>query len=317
MKLILVDQSTGSLKSVRLNAATWSIGLGAVCLVLVLIFLGLKQFALKDSRVALEMLNRWQTQLQQQKAVLNNLDRGIAQNLDASASRMANLQARLARLDALGQRLTEVAGLQEGEFDFSEPPGLGGPSVDSSEFSDGLIMPAHKRSERSFNEQVAQLSQEIESREYQLAILEQVFFHKKQLQAASLYGKPVQKGWVSSAYGMRTDPITGKRAWHNGIDIAATLGSPVMAIAAGVVTFAGEKSGYGKMIEINHGNDVTTRYGHHDTLKATTGDIVRKGQIIGEMGSSGRSTGPHVHYEIFKKGRSVDPSVFIHRAPRS
>lgn len=178
-------------------------------------------------------------------------------------------------------------------------------------------MPAHKRSERSFNEQVAQLSQEIESREYQLAILEQVFFHKKQLQAASLYGKPVQKGWVSSAYGMRTDPITGKRAWHNGIDIAATLGSPVMAIAAGVVTFAGEKSGYGKMIEINHGNDVTTRYGHHDTLKATTGDIVRKGQIIGEMGSSGRSTGPHVHYEIFKKGRSVDPSVFIHRAPRS
>lgn len=291
--------------------------MGGICLVLVVVFLGFKQFALKDSRVALDMLNRWQTQLQQQKAELDNLDRGIEQNLDASASRMANLQARLSRLDALGQRLTEVADLQEGEFDFSEPPGLGGPVVDSRDFSDGLMVPARNRTERSFKEQVAQLSQEIESREYQLAILEQVFFHKKQLQAASLYGKPVQKGWISSAYGMRTDPITGKRAWHNGIDIAATLGSPVMAIAAGVVTFAGEKSGYGKMIEINHGDGVTTRYGHHDALRAASGDIVRKGQIIGEMGSSGRSTGPHVHYEIFKKGRSVDPSVFIHRAPRS
>ena len=317
MKLILVDQSTGSLKSVRLNAVSWSIGLAAVCLVLVVIFLGLKQFALKDSRVALEMLNRWQTQLQQQKIELNNLDREIAQNLDASASRMANLQARLARLDALGQRLTEVADLQESEFEFSEPPGLGGPSVDPSYFSEGLVLSPDSKTERSFRKQVLQLSQEIESREHQLAILEQVFFHKKQLQAASLYGRPVHKGWVSSAYGMRTDPITGKRAWHNGIDIASTLGSPVMAIAAGVVTFAGEKSGYGKMIEINHGDGVTTRYGHHDTLKAATGDIVRKGQIIGEMGSSGRSTGPHVHYEIFKKGRSVDPSVFVHRAPRS
>jgi murein DD-endopeptidase MepM/ murein hydrolase activator NlpD len=213
--------------------------------------------------------------------------------------------------------LTEVAGLQEGEFDFSQPPGLGGPAVQSDTQLAALTSASGETSERTFKARVMQLSQEIENREYQLAILEQVFFQKRQLKAASLYGRPVSKGWISSAYGMRTDPITGKRAWHNGIDIAGKLGSSVSAIASGVVTYAGEKSGYGKMIEINHGDGVKTRYGHHQALTVTTGDIVRKGQVIGEMGSSGRSTGPHVHYEIYKAGRSVDPSVFIHKAPRS
>jgi murein DD-endopeptidase MepM/ murein hydrolase activator NlpD len=317
MKLILVDQSTGTLRSIRLNAVTWSIGVTVVCLVSALVLLGFEKLALKESRAALDMLNRWQVQVQHQKSQLDGLSRDMEQNLDASASRMANLQARLSRLDALGQRLTEVANLEEGEFNFSEPLGLGGPFVNSDENLQVLITPSAGRSEQAFKVRVLRLSEEIANREYQLAILEQVFFQKRQLQAASLYGRPVSKGWVSSAYGMRTDPISGARAWHNGIDIAGTLGSPITAIASGVVTHAGHKGGYGKMIEINHGDGVKTRYGHHQTLKVATGDIVRKGQVIGEMGSSGRSTGPHIHYEIFKKGRWVDPSVFIHRAPRS
>ena len=113
---------------------------------------------------------------------------------------------------------------------------------------------------------------------------------------------------------MRTDPISGKRAWHNGIDIAGSAGTSVIAIASGIVTFSGEKSGYGKMVEINHGGGVVTRYAHHRRLSVATGELVKNGQKIGEMGSSGRSTGPHVHYEIYKNERSIDPAIYIYRS---
>jgi murein DD-endopeptidase MepM/ murein hydrolase activator NlpD len=121
---------------------------------------------------------------------------------------------------------------------------------------------------------------------------------------------------MSSRFGHRIDPITRNRAWHNGVDFAGKEGADVIAVAAGVVVFAGQRSGYGKMIELNHGSGYSTRYGHHKDLVVKPGDIVRKGQVIGLMGSSGRSTGPHVHFEVFKHGRAVDPSTYIHRASR-
>ena len=118
---------------------------------------------------------------------------------------------------------------------------------------------------------------------------------------------------------MRTDPITGKRAWHNGIDIASKEGAPVIAMAPGVVTFAGTKPGYGKVVDIDHGGGLKTRYAHQRELSVETGLFVRKGRQIGEVRSTGRSTGPHVHYEIHKNGRSIDPAQFVYKAspPRS
>jgi len=129
-------------------------------------------------------------------------------------------------------------------------------------------------------------------------------------------GRPVKKGWMSSRFGMRVDPITGKRAFHNGVDFAGKLGADVVAVAAGVVVYADARSGYGEMVEINHGGGFSTRYGHHDKLIVKVGDIVKKGQVVGKMGSSGRSTGPHVHYEVYKNGRVVDPSSYVQRASR-
>jgi len=121
---------------------------------------------------------------------------------------------------------------------------------------------------------------------------------------------------MASGFGLRIDPITGKQAWHNGVDFAGKDGADVIAVAAGVVVYSGLRSGYGKMVEINHGSGYSTRYGHHKALTVKAGDIVRKGEVIGLMGSSGRSTGPHVHFEVFKNGRIVDPASYIHRASR-
>lgn len=129
-------------------------------------------------------------------------------------------------------------------------------------------------------------------------------------------GRPVKKGWMSSRFGRRTDPFNGQVAWHNGVDFAGKLKSDIVSVAAGVVTWSGPRYGYGEMVEINHGNGFTTRYAHNSENKVAIGEVVKKGQVIALMGTSGRSTGPHVHFEVYKHGRAVDPSSYIHRTHR-
>ncbi|MDO7572425.1 MAG: M23 family metallopeptidase, partial [Pseudomonadales bacterium] len=251
-----------------------------------------------------------------QHRAIQTFDRELSLNLEVSAARIARLESRLLRLDALGQRLSEYAALDDAEFDFTQPTGLGGPSAVGLEAAAGFEQ-VIEPTEADLKNRLAFMSADIERRSDQLAVIERVLLRQQRVDDASLFGKPVAKGWVSSNYGMRTDPFSGKRAWHNGVDIAGKAGVDVVAIASGIVTFAGTKSGYGKMVEINHGGGVITRYGHHESLAVSAGDLVKKGQKIGGMGSSGRSTGPHVHYEIHKNKRSIDPSIYIHRLPRS
>ena len=225
----------------------------------------------------------------------------------AYALRIAQLQARIVRLDALGERLTKVGRLDEGEFDFSQAPAMGGP--ESPVGQRGYQIPA-------YIELLDQLAHDIEDREQQLGVLETLLAKRKMDRDVFIAGRPVKKGWMSSSFGKRTDPITGNRAWHDGVDFAGKDGADVISVAAGVVVYADTRNGYGKMVEINHGGGYSTRYGHHKDLKVKSGDIVRKGEVIGLMGSSGRSTGPHVHFEVFKNGRVVDPSTYIHRTSR-
>jgi murein DD-endopeptidase MepM/ murein hydrolase activator NlpD len=127
-------------------------------------------------------------------------------------------------------------------------------------------------------------------------------------------GRPITSGWLSSYFGIRTDPFTGKKERHKGLDFAGKLGSDVVAVASGVVTWAGRRYGYGNLVEINHGNGYSTRYGHNDKITVKVGDAVKKGQIIAKMGSTGRSTGPHVHFEVLHKGKQVDPMSYIKTA---
>ena len=150
----------------------------------------------------------------------------------------------------------------------------------------------------------------------QLEVLDDLLVSKKLQADTFVAGRPIKKGWLSSRYGKRIDPFTGKTAWHNGVDFAGKVGADIIAVASGVITTAQSRTGYGKTVEINHGGGYKTRYAHAKELFVDVGDVVRKGDLIAAMGSTGRSTGPHVHFEVFKNGRTVDPAAYLQRTPR-
>ncbi len=160
------------------------------------------------------------------------------------------------------------------------------------------------------------LANQIEDREQQLATLDALMAKRKIQREIFIAGRPIKKGWMSSRYGRRTDPFNGRIAWHAGVDFAGKMGSDIVSVAAGVVTWSSKRSGYGQMVEVNHGGGFSTRYAHNSENLVKVGDIVQKGQVIALMGSSGRSTGPHVHFEVYKHGRAVDPASYIHRTHR-
>jgi len=222
-------------------------------------------------------------------------------HLNALAYKLGELQAQIVRLNALGSRLAHLAGLDKrGEFDFSESPAVGGPeskpsTIDVSELVKSLAI----------------LSANIADRSDRLTSLETVLFDRKFQAASTPSGSPVEGGWVSSGFGLRTDPFTGHQAYHEGIDIADRLNAPIHALGAGVVVYAGPKDGYGLMVEINHGRGQHTRYAHARSLLVKEGDKIEKGQVIALVGSSGRSTGPHVHVEYLRDGRAIDPQAYL------
>ncbi|ASK34852.1 M23 family metallopeptidase [Alloalcanivorax mobilis] len=249
---------------------------------------------------------RFQSYLDTQTSEVAELRRLSKEQFQALTLKLADAQARLVRLDALGERLVDVAGIDSDEFDFGGELAMGGPEPQES----SAFTPP------SFLEELDQLTATLERREQQLDILEKLLANRHLENATFLAGRPILHGWMSSRFGRRADPFTGKLAWHEGVDFAGKDGSPVVATASGVVTYAGARSGYGKLVEINHGNGISTRYGHAKTVKVQVGDIVRTGDVVALMGSTGRSTGPHVHYEVLKDGRQVNPHPYIYRARR-
>ena len=158
---------------------------------------------------------------------------------------------------------------------------------------------------------IEMLASRLRARESELGILESLLFDKDRIAALEIGGSPVRKGWISSPFGWRVDPITGNKALHAGVDFAGPMRSDVLSVASGVVTFAGVKAGYGQLVEISHGDGFLTRYGHHDELLVKVGDVVRKGEVIGLMGRTGRTTGSHLHFEVSKGGLAVDPARFL------
>lgn len=226
--------------------------------------------------------------------------REASAQFDVLAQRLGHLQAHVMRLNALGSRLTRIAGLDRREFDFSAQPALGGPDAPAA----NLTVP-------DFLQSLEQLSAEIESRQQRLQALETVMVNRKVIAQGAPQGWPVDGGWVSSGFGRRADPFTGRVAFHSGVDIASKMGAPIRSMGVGVVTFAGEKDGYGLTVEINHGNGEITRYAHAQAILAKVGDRVKKGDPIALVGSSGRSTGPHLHIEVLRGGRVVDPHTYL------
>ncbi len=222
--------------------------------------------------------------------------------LERMTQQLGRLQTRLSRLDALGERLTELADLSDGEFNFNADPGMGGPE---------LRKESSRHESPDVQSIIENLSARIDDRTEQLRLLEAMFLNRHTDANALLDFMPVQEGYVSSGFGRRVDPISGRMSMHTGLDFAAPRGTPIYAVGAGVVTFAGRNGAYGNMVEVTHGGGYKTRYAHAHTLNVAKGDLVQKGQEIATVGSTGRSTGPHLHLEVFRNGMAVNPARYI------
>ncbi|MDZ7749335.1 MAG: peptidoglycan DD-metalloendopeptidase family protein [Halofilum sp. (in: g-proteobacteria)] len=245
----------------------------------------------------------YQERLAKKEQELAAVRREAQAEVNALTARLAELQSRVTRLDALGRKLVSASNLDADEFDFDATPGMGGLLHEADDDS------ALRASELS--EAIAALGERISDRERQLSVLQDVLMDRELAAKTTPAGEPIGKGWMSSSYGYRKDPFTGKRAWHDGVDFAGREGSPIMAVAGGVVSYAGKRWGYGRLVEITHGNGYVTRYGHNSKITVEEGQIVRRGDKIAEMGSSGRSTGPHVHLEVLKNGEAVNPWKYV------
>ncbi len=194
--------------------------------------------------------------------------RTVQEKVNALALRVGQMDASVIRLDALGKRLTHMANIDNGEFDFGKPPPEGGEAG-----ADGA--PAEIPSLTSM---VDRLQTELSSREQQLGVLENLILTRELNKQVYPAGSPVKTGWISSYFGNRSDPFTGFNEFHKGLDIAGPAGTHVDTVAAGVVTWAGPRAGYGNMVEINHGNGLATRYCHNEKLLVKVGEMVHKGE---------------------------------------
>jgi len=252
-------------------------------------------------------IQAWQARFTRQAQEIDSAKRVAQANIDALSAKVGELQAHIIRLDALGQQLTRMAGLNHGEFNFSKPPAEGGPETSG---------PVQHVAVPDFISNLGQLSAQINNREQQFTVLESLLMNRNVRLLAMPSGPPVIEGYESSPFGMRIDPFTGELSFHPGIDFAGPEGEPVEAAAAGVVTWAGPRSGYGNMVEIDHGNGYATLYGHSEKVLVHVGEVVKKGQEIALLGSTGRSTGPHVHFEVLYNGKPVNPARFVNASGR-
>jgi len=256
------------------------------------------------AQVEQSTIDSWYQQIQRQSDELEAAKQSSQQQINALTARLGMLQAHVRRLDAAGERILEIAGIDTKEFNFSSSPAIGGPEI---------IANASSVSGESIDGSFKQVGLQLQSREQQLKVLESLLMDRHLGLERYISGRPTTKGWLSSFYGERKDPFTGKPAWHAGVDFAGSEDDNVIATAAGVVSWVGKRSGYGLLIEINHGDGLVTRYGHNKEALVAKGDVVAKGQAISKMGNTGRSTGAHVHYEVIKNGRPTDPAPYINR----
>lgn len=248
--------------------------------------------------------------LEQQQAQIHSMRVQLNEQLADLAARVGQVNAQMLRLNALGKRLTEMAHLDKGEFNFDVPPSQGGPEVEAA-LDVNSDMTQSTAAAGQLGDTLERLQAQLIDRERQMVILETFITARQLTKLAVPSGTPLFESYISSEFGRRTDPFTGELAFHPGVDLAASEGALVHSVAPGVVTWAGERAGYGKLVEINHGNGYITRYGHNSRVLVHVGDKVKKGQNVSQVGSTGRSTGPHLHFEVIKNGQTVNPISYL------
>ncbi len=305
MNVVIFGKGFGKPRQVSLSGPIAGLAAGAMALVVMSAgFAGGYWFSSKHaSGVNNGELEGLAKQVYEQKETIADIRKGNEDTLDAFAIRIAQMNARMIRLDAVGRRLTEMADIDDSEFNFDSEPAMGGPEEPMSAGSNVAVP--------EVVEAMTALGYQLDNREAQLNVLESVLMNQNLKERVYPQGRPIKSGWLSSYFGKRTDPFTGKPANHTGIDFAGKLGAEIVAVADGVVTWSGDRYGYGVMVEINHGNGYSTRYAHNSENLVAVGDEVKKGQVVALMGETGRATGPNLHFEVLQNGRRVNPVKFI------
>jgi len=305
MNVVIFGKGFGKPRQLNLSGlALWAAGFSVIAVVAAGGFAGGYWLSsVTGSGVSQTEVASLASELDTQRETIDSIRQANEDTLDALAIRIAQMNARIIRLDALGRRLTGMADLDDGEFDFDSAPAVGGPEEPVATGSNVAVP--------ELVDQMELLDSQLDNRESQLRVLESMLMNQNLKDRVYPQGRPVGSGWISSYYGKRTDPFTGKPANHTGIDFAGKEGAEVVAVADGVVTWSGDRYGYGLMVEINHGNGYATRYAHNAENLVQVGDEVKKGQAVSRMGDTGRATGPNLHFEVLKGGNRVDPVNFI------
>lgn len=305
MHIILVSRRLTNAKSLTLSTRHLLGLAGGLVMLVLLLSTGLFYLTLRHAaQLKIPYLEAVVLSAQAQESQRN--EAFLRENLNAMAVKLGEMQAQLMRLDALGERLAALAGFKPSEFRFSETPGRGGALTSS--------VPSHPLSVNEFNQQMASLARQMENRNDSLGILESQLFDAKVKKRLMPTIPPVEGSWSASSFGWRIDPITGMQAMHEGVDFIADTGTPIFAAAGGLVTVAESHHQYGLMVEIDHGNDFTTRYAHASRVFVKAGDLVQRGRKVAEVGSTGRTTGPHLHFEVRYKGVAQNPARFLQAA---
>ncbi len=308
MNVVIFGKGFGKTRQVSLSGAAAGLAAGLAAFVVLSggFAVGHWYAAKTGSGVSNGELQALTDQIAEQKETIETIRQANEDTLDAFAIRIAQMNARMIRLDAVGRRLTEMADIDDSEFNFGSDPAVGGPEEPMAAGTN-VGMP-------DVVDAMTALGYQLDSREAQLNVLESVLMNENLKQRVHPQGRPIKSGWLSSYFGKRTDPFTGKPANHTGIDFAGKLGAEIVAVADGVVTWSGDRYGYGIMVEINHGNGYSTRYAHNSENLVAVGDEVKKGQVVAHMGETGRATGPNLHFEVLQNGRRVNPVKFIRDA---
>ncbi len=299
VKFVVLRQRAAQVRSLDLPGS-WVLGIGLSVLVFLLGASFFAGFSVAD-RLSGETSSIVARLSPSDNGDIDDLRARLQERIDAMSARMGQLNAHVIRLDALGKRLAELADVDSREFDFSMAPSAGGP-----ESGTGVRVQAPELSSM-----IDDFESRLEQRDTQLNVLEQIILQRELRKQILPEGRPVERGFLSSGFGSRHDPVSGEFSFHRGVDFAGNWGDSVIAVGAGVVTFAGYRPDYGYVVDVTHGDGYVTRYAHNSRVLVRQGETVSRGQRLAIMGSTGRSTGPHVHFEVLRNGAPVNPLSYL------
>lgn len=301
MQIIFVDQRLSRARTVTIDKRMLLVAATGLLSAVLLAVIGLYAITFRvAAEIRIPVVHEIVTFIMRDEVARN--EQFVRDNVTAMARKLGEMQAQLMRLDALGERVSKMSGIRPEEFSFKHPPGRGGAEPAAG---------ARAMTLAELQNELERIARGVEHRADYMDVIESELVSAQVRRALLPQNTPVSEGFVGSGYGMRTDPFTGQLVMHAGVDFAAPTGTPIYAAAGGVVASAETNPVYGNKVEIDHGNGLSTLYAHASKLVVKTGDIVKRGQKIAEVGSTGRSTGPHLHFEVHVKGVPQNPSKFL------